>query len=107
MKGLNIAFYAVCLAASLAVSRADDSSASTTPKDQGSTTLPKEHKPEHKRPPLTEEQKALRKELLGKYDTNKDGKLDKEERKNVSDADKAKLKKAGLVQGKSKPVKKS
>ena len=33
-----------------------------------------EKKPEPpKRPPLTEEQKALRKEIVGKYDKDKDG----------------------------------
>ena len=40
------------------------------------------------------EQKAARKALLEKYDTNKDGKLDKEERAKVSVEDKAKLKEA-------------
>ena len=48
------------------------------------------------KPELTEEQKALRKELLEKYDKNKDGKLDAEERKAVSSDDKPKLAKAGL-----------
>src|SRR5436190_22705221 len=32
------------------------------------------------KPKLTDEQKAVRKEMVAKYDTNKDGKLDKEER---------------------------
>jgi Ca2+-binding EF-hand superfamily protein len=45
---------------------------------------------------LTDEQKALRKELLEKYDTNKDGKLDKEERAKMSKEDKQKAEKAGL-----------
>ena len=45
---------------------------------------------------LTAEQKEVRKELLAKYDTNKDGKLSKEERSKISDADKEKLEKAGL-----------
>ena len=44
----------------------------------------------------TAEQKALKKELLAKYDTNKDGKLDKDERAKISAEDKAKLEKAGL-----------
>lgn len=39
------------------------------------------------RPALTDEQKAI----IAKYDTNKDGKLDKEERAKMTDADKAKL----------------
>lgn len=50
----------------------------------------------------TPEQKALRKEILEKYDTNKDGKLSKEERAKISAEDKAKLEKAGLMHGKKK-----
>jgi len=56
--------------------------------------------PEKKAP--TEEQIALRKEMLAKYDKNKDGKIDKEERKAVSAEDKDKLAKAGLGGGKKK-----
>jgi hypothetical protein len=58
--------------------------------------MAQDKKPEKKkdRPVLTEKQKQLRKDLLAKYDANKDGKLDREERKKFSDADKAKLKKA-------------
>ena len=44
----------------------------------------------------TPEQKALKKELMDKYDTNKDGKLDKEEKAKVSAEDKAKMEKAGM-----------
>ena len=51
------------------------------------------------RPVLTDEQKKLRADLLAKYDTNKDGKLDKDELAKVSDADKAKLKEAHLGPG--------
>lgn len=46
-----------------------------------------EEKKEHKKPALTEEQKKI----IEKYDTNKDGHLDKEERAKVSAEDKAKL----------------
>lgn len=53
-----------------------------------------------KHPQLTEDQKTTRKALLEKYDTNKDGKLDKEERAKVSTEDKAKLEKAGLARKK-------
>lgn len=53
-----------------------------------------EGKKEHKK--LTEEQKTLRKDMLAKYDTNKDGKLDKEERAKMSAEDKVKMQKAGL-----------
>lgn len=44
----------------------------------------------------TPEQKALMKEMTEKYDTNKDGKLDKEERAKISAEDKEKMDKAGL-----------
>ena len=40
------------------------------------------------------ELKALHKQMLEKYDTNKDGKLDKEERAKMSKEDKEKLKNA-------------
>jgi hypothetical protein len=49
---------------------------------------------------LTSEQKALRKELLEKYDANKDGKLDRQERANISKQDKERLEKAGLARKK-------
>ena len=42
----------------------------------------------------TPEQKAVQKQIKEKYDTNKDGKLDAEERAKISDEDKAKLKAA-------------
>ena len=45
---------------------------------------------------LTDEQKALRKELIAKYDTNKDGKLDKSEKAKMSKEDKERSSKAGL-----------
>lgn len=43
---------------------------------------------------LTDDQKAVRKEMLEKYDANKDGKLDKDERAKMTDEDKAKWEKA-------------
>lgn len=51
---------------------------------------------------LTEEQRALMKELRDKYDTNKDGKLDAAERKAMSAEDKEKLSKAGITPRKKK-----
>jgi hypothetical protein len=45
---------------------------------------------------LTPEQKALRKELLEKYDTNKNGKLDKAERAKISKEDRDRMQQAGL-----------
>lgn len=55
-------------------------------------------KPEKKKP--TQEQKALMKDIKTKYDTNKDGKLDKEEKAKISAEDKAKMEKAGIVPAK-------
>jgi len=54
----------------------------------------KEKKAEGKRPEASAEMKALRKEMIDKYDANKDGKIDKEEREKMSEADKAKVKEA-------------
>lgn len=49
---------------------------------------------------LTPEQQTVMKEMLAKYDTNKDGKLDKEERAKMSQEDKDKMIKAGLIKPK-------
>ena len=49
---------------------------------------------------LTAEQKTLMKEITTKYDVNKDGKLDKEDRAKISAEDKAKMEKAGLTRKK-------
>lgn len=54
----------------------------------------KPDEPKQKRPPLTEEQKALRKSMTEKYDANKDGKLSADERKAFSAEDKEKWSKA-------------
>lgn len=58
------------------------------------------------RPKLTEEQKAQRATLVQKYDTNKDGKLDKEERLKVSDDDRKLLRSFGPPPGGPKGPKK-
>lgn len=55
-------------------------------------TAAEEKKSEGKRPPMTAEQKEFMKKMVEKYDANKDGKLDKEERAKMSDEDKAKQK---------------
>ena len=47
-----------------------------------------------KKQELTDEQKTVQKDMLAKYDTNKDGKLDKEERAKMSAADKETWQKA-------------
>jgi len=62
---------------------------------------PEAKAPEAK-PAMTEAQKALKKEMTEKYDANKDGKLDKEEKAKISAEDKAKMEKAGISQPKKK-----
>ncbi len=44
----------------------------------------------------TEEQRKLHKEIVEKYDINKNGKLDKEERSKISKEDREKMNQAGL-----------
>jgi len=70
MKKLILAAVALCFATALVVQAQD-----TTPKKSG-----------HK---LTPEQKQLQADMLAKYDTNKDGKLDKTEKAAMSAEDKA------------------
>ena len=55
-----------------------------------------EGKEAKKKPALTDEQKAVMKEITEKYDANKDGKLDKDEKAKISAEDKEKMAKAGL-----------
>jgi len=45
---------------------------------------------------LTSEQQVLKKEMLEKYDTNKNGRLDRKERASMSKEDRERLQKAGL-----------
>ena len=59
-----------------------------------------------KRPEMTEEQKKVNKELLEKYDTDKNGRLNGEERSKFSAEDKAKYEKAFPNAGKKKEKKK-
>jgi hypothetical protein len=96
MKILKIAFYGAFLAATLAFTQAADSSSNSGSSSSSSSTSTRHAK----RPKLTAEQKQLRKDMLAKYDANKDGKLDKEERAKFSDEDKQKMKKAGLIRTK-------
>jgi hypothetical protein len=79
MKKVLVTIAGVLCATVIAV-HADDTA--TTPKKHG-----------HK---MTEEQKQVQNDMLEKYDTNKDGKLDKEERSKISSEDKQKMKDAGL-----------
>ena len=60
---------------------------------QAQDAAPKKHK-------LTAEQKQIMDELLAKYDTNKDGKLDKTERAAMTQEDKDKLAKISPSHGK-------
>jgi hypothetical protein len=90
MKRLLIAVYSIGLATALTSVKADDS------KETETSAPPAAKAPERKRPVLTEEQKTARKELVAKYDANKDGKLDRDERQSVTAEDRAKARKAGL-----------
>ena len=56
-------------------------------------------KEQHGRPHLTEQQKKQRDAIVAKYDTNKDGKLDKEERAKVSEEDRKTLRSFGPPPG--------
>jgi hypothetical protein len=46
------------------------------------------------RPPMTEAQKKVQAEMVAKYDTNKNGKLDREERLKISSDDRKKMREA-------------
>jgi hypothetical protein len=63
---------------------------------QDATTKPAKKK-------LTAEQQSLQKDMLAKYDTDKNGKLDKNERAAISKEDKEKMAKAGLTRTAKKP----
>ncbi len=53
---------------------------------------------------LTPEQEKLKKEMMEKYDANKDGKIDDQEAAKIDRADKKKMKEAGvrITRGKKK-----
>ena len=74
------------------------------PQTGGPDPVPPHLRPE--RPKLTEEQKKQRDALVSKYDANKDGKLDKEERLKVSDEDRQQLRRFGPPPGGPKGPKK-
>ncbi len=57
---------------------------------------------EGKKHKATPEQKKLQKEMVEKYDTDKDGKLSKEEKAKMSDEDKKKCDDAGIGHKKKK-----
>jgi hypothetical protein len=57
------------------------------------------------KPKPTPEQKAARKAMLEKYDTNKDGKLDAEEKAKISEEDRAKMRGNAGGKKKEKPAK--
>ena len=59
-----------------------------------------------KRAPMTEEQTKLMKEMVAKYDEDKNGRLSPEERAKISKEDKEKMDKAGIpAAGKGKKKK--
>lgn len=68
----------------------------------GLTGVIAEEKKEGEQKKPTAEQKQLRKDMVKKYDANKDGKLDKEEKAKISADDKKKLKDAGIGGDKKK-----
>tara|TARA_B100000959_G_scaffold62639_1_gene66028 strand:+ start:1480 stop:1980 length:501 start_codon:yes stop_codon:yes gene_type:complete len=61
--------------------------------------------PRKKGPAVSEELRALHKEITGKYDENKDGKLDKDERAKISDEDKKRVRDARMANKKDEPKK--
>jgi hypothetical protein len=89
MKKLLAAFAAIVCAATISVQAQDTNSA---------PPMPKMHK-------LTPEQQQVMDTMLAKYDTNKDGKLDKTERAAMSQEDKDAMTKAGLGMKSKKPKK--
>ncbi len=60
---------------------------------------------EGKKKDMTPEQQKLRKEMIEKYDANKDGKVDEQEAAKISAEDKAKMKEAGVRLGGGKKKK--
>jgi hypothetical protein len=90
MRNLTLVIYSVCLAASLSLAMAQDNTAPKKKHSSATSVTPAE-------------QKKAREEILAKYDTNKDGKLDKQEQKKVTKADRETLRKSGLTRnGKGK-----
>lgn len=83
MKKLLVAVAALLCATSIVV--------------QAQDAAPKKHK-------LTPEQQQVMTDMLAKYDTNKDGKLDKTEKAAMTPEDKATWSKAFPMKGKKKSV---
>ncbi len=67
-----------------------------------SLTLSAADAPAKQKKQQTPEQKQVMKEMLDKYDKNKDGKLDRDERAKMTQEDKDKMEKAGLTKGNKK-----
>ncbi len=85
--------YLVLLVASLSLNAQEGPKKPQTGRPPG----PPHQRPE--RPKLTEEQKKQRSELIAKYDADKDGKLNKEERTKVSDDDRKTMRNFGPPPG--------
>ena len=88
MKKLFVALAAIICATSMMVQAQDSTNSAPAPK--------KQHK-------LTAAQQKVMDEMLAKYDTNHDGKLDKTERAAMSAEDKQKMIDAGLGKAPKKP----
>ena len=87
MKKIVVAVMGILCAAAVIVNAQD----ATT----NSTAKPRKAK-------LTAEQQALQKDMLAKYDTDKNGKIDKTERAKISKEDMDKMVKAGLMKAPKK-----
>lgn len=86
MKKISVAVMGILCATALVVNAQDATTTST----------------KTKKTKLTAEQQALQKDMIAKYDTNKDGKLDKNEKAAISKEDKEKMTKAGLLKAPKK-----
>jgi hypothetical protein len=84
MRNFTLVIYSICLAASLSLAMAKDNTAPRKKHSSATSVTPAE-------------QKKAREEILAKYDANKDGKLDKQEQKKVTKADRETLRKSGLT----------
>jgi hypothetical protein len=89
MKKLLVVLFAAFCASTVMVQAQDTNSA---PSSAAPSTGGKKH--------LTAAQQQLMDEMLAKYDTNKDGKIDKTERAAMTPEDKQKMIDAGLMKAK-------
>ena len=93
MKKTAVLILGLVCAGSLVVN-AQEAKTNTTTKPVTTTKTVASKKAQ---PAFTAEQKAIQKELLEKFDTNKDGKLDKTEKAKMSKEDKSRWTKANIM----------